>query len=343
MAGNYLTMGSIPIAITSAKTLKDRKFDMKNAGMGSTATFAPVKSAKDKQGGLASDLHPNGTGVINVADEYPWTLSKPVDEIPYVWLNEYKCTESQIMKAASSFGAGIVDKAAGAVGAGGGVTEILSMYGPIMPKDEPTGFHYKFPYFNKTGFELSSPDWQEVGDVGSSLSKLADLAGKRGAQAKEIGGAINSLMDLSNQAQNPSYGAVDRPKVFMSHQDRAITISFTLYNTFAAWDWQKNRDLGYLLMSQNLFNKRDYVTGVPPVFYDVFIPGQYYSYASAMTNIKVDHLGNQRLINDSYIIPDAYQFELTLTELVKPSKNQFEAIVNGEANSKVVTSTQYTK
>jgi hypothetical protein len=70
----------------------------------------------------------------------------------------------------------------------------------------------------------------------------------------------------------------------------------------------------------------------------VYIPNQFYSYASAMTEIKVTNIGNQRLI-DKTIVPDAYQFDLTLSELLMPSKNQFQAIITGEAESKVQAST----
>lgn len=321
------------------ETTKDRVYDMRKTSLGgegnSVAKFDinKAESAK-KQGGLASDLIPSGSGIIDVAKDYPWTLSPPTDEIPYIWLNEYRCTKSQILRGISA-GIGSAVKKFNPLGAT--ITEIMDMYNAIMPKDNPSGFHYKFPYFNKSGFELGSPDWREMGSLTDSLKDMSGFFGERGKQGAEALNVTGSVVNTAMHSMNAAVGVVDRPKVFMSHQDRSITISFTLFNTFAEWDWTKNRDLAYLLMSQNLFNKRDYITGVPPVFYDVYIPGQYYSFASAMTNIKIDHLGNQRLINEEYIIPDAYQFELTLTELVKPSKNQFESISNGYAKSNVTS------
>ena len=92
-------------------------------------------------------------------------------------------------------------------------------------------------------------------------------------------------------------------------------------------------------MNQNTMYKTSFVTGVPPVFYDIFIPGQYYCWASCVTNLNVGNLGNTRLINN-YIVPDAYQVEITLTEMVLPSKNQFNArFSGGGAAGKVKTST----
>ena len=93
-------------------------------------------------------------------------------------------------------------------------------------------------------------------------------------------------------------------------------------------------------MSQNLFNKRDYITGYPPCYYRVFVPGQYFCFASCVTNIAVENLGNIRMMKTgtSHVaVPDAYQVKLTLTEMVIPSLNQFQSLFTGEANKKVRT------
>lgn len=314
-----------------------------------------------KEGGLATTLAPlNGSyQEINVVSEYPWTLSRRDEEIPYVRLREYKCVDSSIKKqlafylqlakdtgsdAVPMLGA-LAGKAGGMVGANKTYETSIDVYTDIWPKDNPTGFNYMFPYFNKTGFELGSEAWTSVGNIGDSIKQIANgIAATSGGTKEEKTAAANKAakfgqaMDLVQSGSNallnmqyPGVGITDRPKMFNSHSDRTITINFTLYNTIDAEDWTKNRDLVYLLMSQNLFNKRDLTTGVPPVFYDVYIPGQYFSYASCMTNFKVDYLGNQRLLYDRYIVPDAYDVTISLTELVKPSKNQFEAIQNGAA------------
>jgi hypothetical protein len=133
-------------------------------------------------------------------------------------------------------------------------------------------------------------------------------------------------------AQYPIVGALDRPRIFSAHGERTITISFPLFNTVAPTDWKDNQKFIHTLMNQNLMYKTSFVTGVPPVFYDVFIPGQYYCWASCVTNLQVENLGNQRII-DGTIVPDAYQITITLTEMVLPSKNQFDARFTGDASS----------
>lgn len=348
------------------------QYDLAGTNLGNLATFVNESASgqqgqgTEKEGSLATTLAPTNGGSfeINVVKDYPWTLSRIDDEVPFVRLREYKCVDSSIKKQLGFYFQLSKDIVGGAdpYGLGGAIVGSLipdsvntmmgnanikktyetplDVYTDIWPKDNPTNFNYRFPYFNKTGFELGSEAWTSVGSMGDSIKQISQgiaaikgteaaqkAAAKRGKQMDMVEQGANTLLNM----QYPSVGITDRPKMFNSHTDRTININFTLYNTINGEDWQKNRDLIYLLMSQNLFNKRDLTTGVPPVFYDVYIPGQYFSYASCVTNIKVENLGNQRLLYDRFIVPDAYDVTISLTELVKPSKNQFESIQSGAA------------
>jgi hypothetical protein len=229
-----------------------------------------------------------------------------------------------------------------------GNKKLLDVYEEIFP-DAPTNNRYIFPYFSKTMMELNTSQWEQIDDAGDVASELAggasDFLKTMGDTGKALGGkidrmkAIGGLASGANEAllksQYPVVGVFDRPRVFTSHGNRNVTIEFPLYNTKNAFDWIKNRNLLYKIMTQNLYNKRDYITGNPPVFYRVLIPGQYFSFASCLTNFKVENLGNTRMEYGSYIVPDAYQVSITLTEMVMPSLNQFQAVTTGEANNRV--------
>lgn len=331
--------------------------NVEGQGLASIATFTretAINKEAEQNGNLASTLTPGANGgQINVIQDYSWTLTNKsnLDEVPYVRLIEYKANESQVRRNLNFYSNLGPQLAANAIGAGTPTAEILQVYESVFPKTNPTDFSYWFPYFNQTGFELRSQQWQALDSLGDSLGQIASGASAmaKAFGVKGISDAIDRIKEAGEVAGNaamaslamryPSFGVVDRPKVFTAHENRQITISFPLYNTANINDWVENRALIYLLMSQNLFNKRDYVTGVPPVFYDIYIPGQYYCYAASMNDIRVENLGNQRLFNGDVIVPDAYQVTLTLSELVMPSKNQFEAITNGAARKFVTTST----
>lgn len=300
-----------------------------------------------QEGSLATTLKPIGTGEINILRDYQWTLSNiisQIDEIPYIRLREFKCVDSSIKKQLQFYFQLNKDILSNVAGKNFATEQSMDVYQDIWPKDHPTNFSYIFPYFTKSGFEIASEPWSNLDSIGDSIKGAAEGLAKMvgGETAKMVADKFGKVLDLaaagSNAIQNykyPTVGVTDRPKMFMGHNDRTINISFTLYNTVTEQAWQENRDFIYLMMSQNLFNKRDLTTGVPPVFYDVYIPGQYFSYASAITNFKVDYLGNQRLLYGDYVVPDAYEITITLTELVKPSKNQFEAVQSDAARSNV--------
>ena len=322
--------------------MSSRIYDV--SGLGKIATFVTAQKDAATQGSLAKDLKPTGTGFLDVVKDYSWTNSKSREEVPYIRLIEYKCNETVIKKQYGFYTNLTADK----FNVNQKSTEVLDIYQEIFPKDEPSGWSYKLPYFNETGFELSTPPWTQLDSIGDALKSMASSAsnGLNAIGFKKAGGVIDLFTGAAQVAgagadialgwQYPSVGIQDRPKIFAGHSERQITISFPLYNTFEDYHWPQNRDLIYILMSQNLYNKRNLITGMPPVFYDIYVPGQYYCYAASMTNVVVKNLGNTRLMeNGKFIVPDAYQITLTLTELTMPSKNQFEAMTSGAAAKEV--------
>lgn len=324
-----------------------------------STTSGPIKTDTKREGTLAYTLKPAGLASsqdFDVVKDFRWTLSNltndDINEIPYIRLKEFKIVDSSIKRQVGFYTktakTALQDAIRNPKSSGLQNQGVLGSYKEIWPQDNPSGFTYKFPYFNKTSLEVSSEPWSTLDSIGESAKSIA--GGTATALfGRKLGDALKSTIDYGIAGveaglkfKYPAAGIVDRPKIFAAHSDRTITISFTLYNTFTEEDWADNRELLYIIMSQNLFNKRDYITGVPPVFYSIYIPGQYFCYAACMSNFKVENLGNQRLLtlgDQKVIIPDAYQVELTLTELVKPSKNQFEAMSTGEALELVTVGT----
>ena len=303
-------------------------------------------------GSLANNFDQANSTTTDIVSHYPWTSSKVFnrDDIPFIQLIEHRNEENLIKRQFAYYAQGV----------GSTVSDIanrntskglLNVYDEIWP-DNPTNWVYRFPYFNKTHYELNTPNWSKVDKPGEALksaaggasgaldkfglknaSKLVDLA-SAGADA------ASAAAELALGFASPLVGTVDRPRIFTEHSERSITIQFPLYNTIKSADWTRNRDFFYRFASQNLFNKRDFITGLPPVWYRVYVPGQYYSHASCVTNFTVENLGNTRLEYNNYIVPDAYQINITLTEMLMPSLNQFQAVTNGDANNRVTTASK---
>lgn len=220
---------------------------------------------------------------------------------------------------------------------------LLAPYENLFPRN-PTGNNYILPYFDDVNFEVNTPQWASLDTLEAGAKALESGAGILGGEgaANVVGGLLRGGAAVGGAvlaAAYPKIGIMDRPKLWQSHDYRTIQIKFPLFNTVNADDWYKNRNLCWILVNQNLFTKRDFITGVPPVYYEVIVPGQHYSYAACVTNITIYNRGNMRKFKEAdgsdAIVPDAYEVSITLTDMVMPSRNLFQSI---QAESKKVTS-----
>ena len=274
---------------------------LKEAG----SEFAPIKS------GAAKNLTDIRGQSFDVIKDYPWTLSKKRDEVPEVKLVEFEVDESTIVNQFSYYASGLENQASGN-------EDLMSPYKDLFSR-KPTENNFRFPYFSDVNFEVSTPVWQTLDAV------------EQGANAMGLGSVfkgIEGVYKTALAAVYPRVGIMDRPRVWQNHDFRTINIKFPLFNTLNPDDWEDNKFLCWVLVNNNLFTKRDFITSIPPVYYEVTIPGQHYSYASCVTNLTVNNRGNMRALKDRTglvsTVPDAYEVNMTLTDMVMPSRNLFQ-------------------
>ena len=136
--------------------------------------------------------------------------------------------------------------------------------------------------------------------------------------------------------------ALDQPHIWNNTVPRSFNISFPLYNILTypqddKWNEQilRNWEFCYLLTYQNLFNKRNLFTGIPPVFYEIDIPGVHYTKAGYINNLRILNAGNIRSMSlpidgteQTVNVPDAYIINFTITDFFTPSKNFMSSIGN---------------
>ena len=146
--------------------------------------------------------------------------------------------------------------------------------------------------------------------------------------------------------------AIDKPFIWSTTTPRTFNITFPLFNIITQpenTNWQaniiKNWELCHLLCYQNLYNKRNLFTGIPPVFYEIDIPGIHYSKAGYVNNLQILNVGNIRkytlqLENGAteVNVPDAYMINMTITDFFIPSKN-FMSSICSEERSRLTNST----
>jgi hypothetical protein len=303
---------------------------MSSPGITPSTGSGQLDDTKPLFGGSAKNLYRGSGLVYDIVKEYPWTLSKNPEllkEVPYAILVEYAVDESTIQQQISYYSTAVATAVASN-------EDILAPYKKLFPRNT-TGNVYALPYFSDINFQINTPSWQSL-DTLEQGQKFAEglggfLFGETGAKA--VGSIIEGAATTAGAALAAAYpkvGIMDRPKLWSSHEFRTIEIKFPLFNTVGPSDWIKNRDLCWQLVNQNLFTKRDFITGIPPVYYEILIPGQHYSFAASVTNLTIYNRGNMRTLIDSKggptIVPDVYEVNITLQDLVMPSQNLFQAI-----------------
>jgi hypothetical protein len=353
-AANKQDNGSLQQIVSNAAG----KFN--GSAFGRWGDFFGVKTKEQKAsliggiGSLANTFDQDYATAIDIASRYPWTTSNVFnrDDIPFIQLIEHRNEESLMKRQFAYYTQGIGQVVGNTTNSSS--KGLLDVYEEMWP-DNPTNWIYRFPYFDKKQFELSTPQWRKVDEPGQIIkaagSGLASFAKNLGGEVLAKGidfvssgvDAAQAVAEAGLAFASPLVGMVDRPRIFTEHSERSVTIQFPLYNTLDPNDWLKNKKFFMAFAGQNHFNKRDFITGLPPVWYRVYVPNQYYSHASCVTNFTVENLGNTRLEKhgaEGVIVPDAYQISITLTEMLMPSLNQFQAAFNGDANRKVTTATR---
>lgn len=306
------------------------------------------------QGSLAKIYRFGSATTIDVVSQYAWTLSPPTPDActeednvrtntPIIELREFEVNESTISRQLQFYLDGLV-----------GSEDYLSAYDDLFPKDQPTNIVYRLPFFTDVNFEVTSPPWQSLDTVEQLYEGTKDvvLKGTKTLFGRGAGEITEKIIDMTESGAKaamalsyPKIGIMDRPKLWTNHDYRTINISFPLFNTYnfdqsenGSPEWVKNRELCFLLTYQNLFNKRSFITGIPPVFYEVLAPGQHFSIASCITNLTINNRGNMRLMTGSngipVSVPDVYDVNITLTDMVMPSKNQMQAAYNEQVRSR---------
>jgi hypothetical protein len=282
-------------------------------------------------GGLAKFLVPNGNSTVDVVNSYPWTLSEKADrsETPSIILTEFRLLQSALVNSARYFVTGAaqqVPTGESEGGTGNAFLENMRGYAGLFDFKNPTGFWYNFPYFSEVSNEVSST-WATL-DILEKVKSAASTLGIR--EAVET---IGNVAMFGYESDYPRVGVMDRPKLWEQSTPRNITIKFPLFNTLKYEDIKRNWDLCYLLLYQNMYNKRDFITAIPPVFYTVYAPGQFFSIAMYVSDLKVYNRGNIRRLGTTQLglggtggsfyrnIPDVYEIEMTLTDMVMPSQN----------------------
>lgn len=195
---------------------------------------------------------------------------------------------------------------------------------------QPTGFKYKLPYFTDT-YRYANPMFSDTSGNGNLPFQ---------ASISNMTGFVGSVVNAINTSTSGTY--IEQPKYpnFPS-ETKSYSFSFPLLNTVDQEATQKNWELVFMLMYQNIPNRITRSAIAPPHIYECLIPGIWYSRYAYMSRVEVTMVGSRRtmpikmhsslasieepgfesLKQIKTIVPDAYMVNITMTELIPESRN----------------------
>ncbi len=308
-------------------------------------------------------MMPTGNGLIDVVNDYTWTLSNNRSEVPTATLVEYQINSGQLLAGIyyyakqtrdlgnATFPTGKLNVFNSALAArGGGVVEDPYRY---LYFATPTNFVYSFPYFasEKFGrdnkFDVASSGNSSTTDSTFSFGRTGNASGEKVPKTRALAFILGSLKFLGNTAKYitsqtiPGKLGVHQTQSWDSTTGINYTISFSLLNTFKNTDEiRKNRELAYLLTYQNSPFRRNIAVIDPICIYTLSIPDVAYFPACYVSNLAVNNLGTTRLLNldgVSRTIPEAYEFSITLTSLIEESRNVFSGVEDPTSRVKAIS------
>ena len=206
-----------------------------------------------------------------------------------------------------------------------------------------TGFVYRFPYFAGVGKSVSNNFGGQQAEDGVSgiASGIMDTVGNIAKGAAGVSKAPNFM-------EPGSY--IEQSKFFaFSGRENTYSFSFPLDNTDKHEDIVRNWQLVYLLTYQNLPNRMSRDLIMPPCIYEAHIPGIWYSPYAYIQNMTVNFLGTRRVMTLQIpfytkgddgsavagtkpvqcIIPDVYEIQITMKELVGDAQNMAYTLIDG--------------
>jgi hypothetical protein len=197
----------------------------------------------------------------------------------------------------------------------------------------PTGFKHVLPYF-VSQWKTVNNSWQDsfgsqssninVGAAGKALSKFADIAGK---VTSGFGMDFAKTFSYPNEGPDTSFSLI-LDNTYDSYYDNRR------FNSY-----QHNWEFIFLLLYQNLPNRRNKLFYDPPVIYRAQVPGVFSYLYSYLASLSVTSIGNRQpkeiflnlqdedgrleLKTFKTLIPEAFKIDITLKSLLPETKNLF--------------------
>jgi hypothetical protein len=275
---------------------------------------------------------------------YCWTINTLPDfiyqEIPYIHLTEYRQNVSQFLnslyyRAGTSIEAfknsvqstdgilkdvsnGNTDNITKLVGATENQTG-TSVFGDLYVGNA-TGNDYRFPFLTEELYSAAN-EWSDASDSDNVVANIIKDGFKTVTEAFNAASKVFSTSSFTETVKTYKPSA----------EGNKIKFKFTLYNTKDIENVKNHYEFVVNFMKLNKHIRTNRTNVLPPVYYKMDIPGVRYSPACYVSNLSIRNEGKTRIL-DGRIIPDAYNIDIELTDLVSDCANLIGTLNESQMN-----------
>lgn len=226
-----------------------------------------------------------------------------------------------------------------------------SPYAGLYDLDD-TGWQFILPYFDKSNHSMRNSwgDAKQDGMVGKAIETGTNVLAGGMQDFNTIMSALGTAGAGEAMQRVGTY--IERAKQYkFEGNGPTYSVQFELYNTVSVEDIINNWQLCFLLIYNNLPNRRTKTTFDPPPLYEIEIPGVRKSPATFINSLRVEFLGNTRIMDLDLtgvlgenntgsskfrtIVPDAYSITINFEDVLPESKNFMNAMVDPDVNVSV--------
>lgn len=229
-----------------------------------------------------------------------------------------------------------------------GSADPMQVYKGLYSRSQ-TGFKYSLPYMEDMQFKTSGGFTEDPHSMGGFMGMMNDASE---FMAKFSGALAGRFLEPGRY--------IEKPKNFtFDGRQKSYTVKFPLFNTKSYNEVIKNWQFLFLITYQNTPGRVTKDVIQPPVQYEAYIPGSWYSRYTSITDMTVNFKGARRemqlpvpfldrtttdgsdwLLQKRMIraiIPDAYEVSLTLTEIFGETQNTLYHMLAQSTDSKIIT------
>lgn len=254
-----------------------------------------------------------GGNNYNIVEDYPWTItdSKQRINVPVIELIEF---EQDVSTLYASLNYWYTQAAKSKT-----LTVSDNPYQGLYSAKE-TKARFIFPYFEEYDHNVS-----QTWDVSKGL-----------LQDEKAGALATTIQNVQKAMQKAPGSNINQQRIWQGSAPATYTFNFHLFNTIGGTSdnskqIKANMVLRNRLLMSALHDQQTATMISPPALFTVKMPGIRYSPAAVISNIVVSNVGQMNQMNldgVGKIVPDAYKFAITISELIVESRQLLDSAVN---------------